>query len=282
MKVGIVMFVTAYSIDIVTLARKAEALGFESLFIPEHPVIPAERATPWPGSADGVLPDYYKHTLDPFVALGAAAVATERLQIGTGICLVPERNPLLTAKEVATVDRISGGRFHFGVGAGWLREESELFGVDFPRRWAQTGDYVKAMQACWTSEPAEYHGPYADFPAVHVEPKPVQKPYPPVLIAGEGDKAAARIAEYGDGWIPRGRSIDPDGLAAGRKRVEQALRDAGRDTGRLTVSLFGAPQDRESNRRFFDAGADRVLHMLPTEDEASATARLEQLARDVL
>ncbi len=280
MKVGLVMFVTAYSIDIVTLAKRAEALGFESLWVPEHPLIPVEMKTPFPSG--GPLPEFYKHCLDPFVGLAAAAGATEKLVLGTGICLVPERNPLMTAKEVATLDLVSGGRFEFGIGAGWLREESELLGVDFPHRWRQTREYIEAMKRLWTEDHAEFDGQYTKFPQVWCHPKPVRKPHPPILIAGELERAAGRVADYGDGWFPRGRNLDPAGCEAGRKKIEGLYKEKGRDPSSLTVSIFGAPQDKESNRSFADAGANRVIHMLPTEDEASILPKLEQLAADVL
>jgi len=279
---GLTMFVTDYTIDIVTLARKAEALGFESLFVPEHPIIPYEMTTPFAGNPDGILPDFYKHTLDPFAALAAAAAVTERLRVGTAICLVPERNPLITAKEVATVDLLSKGRFEFGIGAGWLREESEVFGVDFPRRWAQTKDCMLAMKACWGPDPAEHHGKYVDFPKLWCHPKPVQKPHPPVLMAGEGKGLAKRIAEFGDGWLPRARNMSPAEMEAGRKRVEEAMVEVGRDPATLTVGLFGAKPDKEESRRYFDAGADRIILMLPSEDEAKTTARLDEWAAQLL
>ncbi len=280
MKIGLTIFLTDETIDIVTLARKAEALGFESLFVPEHPIIPVEMSTPFSGG--GPLPEWYKRTVDPFCALAAAAAATERLRVGTAICLVPERNALITAKEVATVDFISKGRFEFGIGAGWLREESEVFGVDFPRRWTQTRDHVLAMKACWGPHPCEYHGRYVDFPKLWCHPKPIQQPHPPILIAGEGERLPERIAEYGDGWLPRGRNITPQSLEAGRARIEQAMREHGREPGGFTINVFGAPPERESNRQFFAAGAHRIIHMLPSEDEPKTVARLEQWAAELL
>jgi len=274
--IGLTMFVTDYTIDIVTLARQAEALGFESLFVPEHPVIPVDMTTPFAGG--GPLPDWYRKTIDPFCGLAAAAAATTTLRIGTAICLVPERDPLITAKQVATIDLISDGRFEFGIGAGWLREESEILGVDFPRRWTQTKDYVQAMKACWGPHPSEYHGRYADFPALWCEPKPVQKPHPPVLMAGEGEGVARRIAEFGDGWLPRWRNTTPQSMAEGRKRIDAAMREAGRDPATLKVSVFGAQPDKQRAQEFFDAGADRVILMVPSEGEAETVRRLEEWA----
>ena len=280
MKIAIGMFVTGYSIGIVTLAEKAEALGFESLWVPEHPIIPVEMTTPFSGG--GPLPEQYKHLLDPFVGLAAAAGATEKLRLGTGICLIPERNAIITAKQVATLDQVSGGRFEFGVGAGWLREETEIFGGDFPRRWSQTREHVMAMKALWGEEEAEFKGKYVEFPKVLCSPKPVQKPHPPILIAGELEKAASRVAEYGDGWFPRGRYSTPRSLAAGRRKIEELYRERGRDASTLTVSLFGAPAEKESNRAYADAGADRAIHLLPTEGEDTIVPMLEQMAADLL
>ena len=282
MEYGLCMFVTDYTIDIVTLAKTAERLGFKMLLVPEHPIIPVEMKTPFAGRSDGVLPEFYKHTIDPFVALAAAAAATETLRIGTGICLVPERNPLITAKEVASVDLISKGRFDFGIGAGWLRDESEIFGVDFPRRWAQTREYMMAMKACWGADPSEFSGKYVNFPKLWCHPKPVQKPHPPILMAGEGEKLAERMAEYGDEWLPRFRNITPETLTEGRKRIEDAMSGKGRDASKLKVNLFGATADKENNEKFFAAGADRIVLMMPSENEEKSVARLEQWAADLM
>lgn len=282
MQYGLTMFVTDQTIDIVTLAKAAERLGFHSLMVPEHPVIPVEMQTPFAGREDGVLPEFYKRTLDPFVALTAAAVATERLRVGTAICLVPERDPRITAKEVASLDLISKGRFDFGIGAGWLREESEIFGVDFPRRWSHTRDYVLAMKACWGPHPSAYQGTYVNFPNIWCYPKPLQTPHPPIMMAGEGERLAERLAEYGDHWLPRYRNSTPENLAEGRKKIEAAFKARGRDASTLKVHLFGAAPDKELNRRFFDAGVDQAVLMLPSEDEPKTLQRLEAWAAELL
>ena len=209
MKIGICRLMTEYCFDVITLARKLEALGFESLWAPEHGAIPLDCKTGVPASAEKGVPIIYQHghinhIMDPFAWLGAVAAATERLKLGTGICLVPERDPIHTAKQVATVDGLCGGRFQFGIGAGWLRGESEVFGVDFPRRWSQTRDYMLAMKSLWGEEISEYEGEYVRFPKLVCSPKPVQRPHPPILIAGEGERCMERIVDYGDGWVPRG------------------------------------------------------------------------------
>ncbi len=291
MNVGVCFLMTDYSFDVIALARKVEALGFESLWAPEHGAIPIDLKADLPASAEQGVPviyhnDHIHHMLDPFVWLGAAAAATERLRLGTGICLVPERDPIHTAKQVASVDRLSGGRLLFGIGAGWLRGESEVFGVDFPRRWSQTREYILAMKELWGNEVSEYHGEYVDFPPLISSPKPAQAPHPPILIAGEGERAARRIVEYGDGWIPRVRHTSPYGdparLEEARGKIEALLKENGRNPAAFTVTAWDATPEREQNRRLIEAGADRVVHILITREEANAHEQLEKLAEAVL
>lgn len=286
MKIGICLLMTAYSFDVIALARKVEALGFESLWAPEHGAIPLDCKTGVLASAGKGVPIIYQHghinhIMDPFAWLGAAA-ATERLKLGTGICLVPERDPIHTAKQVATVDRLCGGRFQFGIGAGWLRGESELFGVDFPRRWNQTRDYMLAMKSLWGEEISEYEGVYVRFPKLVCSPKPVQRPHPPILIAGEGERCMERIVDYGDGWVPRVRHTsqysDPALLEQARGRCEGLFAERGRDPGRFSITGWDAAPDRALNRSFFDAGADRVVHIVITAGEAEALRQLEDVA----
>ena len=187
MKIGIFVFATEYSADPATLARKAEDLGFESFWVPEHPVLPVRTTSPFPApSDDGRIPDSYNRIVDPFVALSRASAVTQTIKLGTGVCLIPERNPLLLAKEVATLDHFSGGRFIFGIGAGWLKEETEIMGGDFANRWTQTWEAILAMKELWTKEEAEYHGRFYDFPPVRSFPRPVQRPHPPVLLGSKG------------------------------------------------------------------------------------------------
>jgi len=197
MNFGVTIFPTRYSIGPAELARAVEERGFESLFVPEHTHIPTSRRSPWPGGPD--LPDEYRETLDPFLALTAAAGVTERLLLGTGICLVVERDPITTAKEVATLDLLSGGRFLFGIGGGWNREEMEHHGTDPARRFAVMRERVLAMKEIWTHDVAEFHGEHVDLDPLWQWPKPVQQPHPPVLVAGNGPGTLARVLEYGDG-----------------------------------------------------------------------------------
>src|ERR671937_1020459 len=200
MKFGIAVFPTDYAADPAAITRLVEERGFESLFFPEHTHIPTSRETPYP--AGGELPDEYSHTYDPFVALTAAAAATEKLLLATGICLVIERDPIVTAKEVASVDRLSGGRFLFGVGAGWNIEEMENHGTDPHRRFSLMRERIEAMKAIWTEDEASYHGEHVEFERIWSWPKPVQKPHPPILVGGSGQKVIDRVLRFGDEWMP--------------------------------------------------------------------------------
>lgn len=281
MKYGVAVFTTSYSVGIVPLARQAEALGYESLWVPDHPVIPEALATPYPWSADRQLPDYYRHIIDPFVGLAAAAGATTRLRIGTAVLLVPERNPLILAKEVATLDQISGGRLLFGIGAGWLAEEGAVFGVDWKRRWRQTRDYVRAMQACWADDVSAYAGDYANFPPLYCHPKPLQRPHPPLIIAGELKGAVARIAEFGHGWMPRALLVDPGSIEESRRALEAAYRERGRDPAGIEITIYGAKPDRDDCRRWADAGADRIIFHFGPKSQEEMFTRLQRYAEEM-
>src|SRR6266511_5647194 len=201
MKLGFLMFPTRPPVYVAVVATKAEELGFDSLWVGEHPVMPVHSTSPFPGSADGVIPPSYSWFVDPFVALARASAVTTTLTLGTGITLVPERNPLLLAKEVATLDYFSGGRFRFGIGACWNREENTMMGGDFDRRWSQTRDAVEAMKVLWATEEAEYHGTYYDFPHVSSFTRPIQQPHPPIFLGGTAKNVYKRIVEYGNGWM---------------------------------------------------------------------------------
>ena len=288
--VGICLLLTQHDFDIVGLARKVEELGFGSLWAPEHGVVPADFSVGASGAAAGAPSAYadgrINQIIDPLVYLAAAASATRTVKLGTGICLVPERNPIRLAKEVATLDLVSGGRFIFGIGAGWLQGEAEVLGADFPRRWGQTREYVYAMKELWTEPVAEFHGKWVDFPPIICNPKPVQQPHPPVMVGGELRRAAQRVADYGDGWLPRARNTseynDPDKLPEARRHIEELYRANGRDPSALNITMWDAPPDREQNRRFFDAGADHVVHMLTTRGERETVEALERVAEAAL
>src|SRR5919109_4158229 len=232
MKFGIAVFPTDDAADPGTIARLVEERGFESLFFPEHTHIPVSRRTPYPGGGD--LPDMYARTHDPFVALTAAAMATERLLLATGICLVVERDPIITAKEVASLDHVSGGRFLFGVGAGWNEEEIENHGTDPRRRFGLMRERIEAMKAIWTQDEAEYHGRYVDFDPIWSWPKPVQKPHPPVLVGGLGSQVIDRAVAFGDEWMPN-RLGDEERFLGRIAKLQQRASEAGR--GPIPVTL---------------------------------------------
>ena len=280
MNIGISTFPTDYSVDIAVLAKRAEEIGFESLWVPEHPILPVKASSPWPGSSDGVIPKVYADIVDPFVALGRASAVTSAMKLGTGICLVPERNPLLLAKEVATLDMYSGGRFLFGIGAGWHKEETEIMGGDFPHRWTQTKESVLAMKSLWTEVESEYHGNYYDFPAVYSFPRPTQRPHPPVYLGGMARNVFKRVVEWGDGWMPN--RVTPDDIRAGRQKLNELASESGRDPGSISISVFGQPADRDLVSSLFEAGADRVMIRVETAEQDATFAQLDEIAEAVL
>src|SRR5882762_2884458 len=280
-KIGVFLFATDASADPAVVARKAEELGFASFWVPEHPVIPLQTSSPYPGSRDGIIPDAYGRIMDPFVALARASAVTKTIQLGTGICLIPERNPLLLAKEVATLDRLSGGRFLFGVGAGWLKEETEIMGGDFAHRWTQTRESILAMKELWTKPEAEFHGKYYDFPPVKSESKTTQKTHPPVLLGGGATNVLQRVVAWGDGWLPN--RITPEQVRESRVTLDRLAKDAGRDPSKLTISVFGQPPDRDLIRRYLDAGATRVIvRPESVKTDAEMAAQLTRIAESVL
>ena len=259
MHVGVTMFPTEYAIQPHDLAVEAEARGFESLWLPEHTNIPTSRKSPWPGGAE--LPKYYTETYDPFASLAAAAVMTKRIKLATGICLVIERDPILTAKEVATVDHLSGGRFIFGVGGGWNAEEMANHGTAFETRFKLMRERILAMKEIWTQPKAKFSGEFVKFEETWQWPKPVHKPYPPIVVGGAFPHAARRAVAYGDGWIPiGGRGLDP---LETLPKFRQMAKEAGRDPATLSFDIFGGPRDADALKRHRDAGVDRVVLMLP-------------------
>ena len=260
MKLGICMFATDYAIRVDDLAREVEARGFESLFVPEHTHIPTSRRSPWPGGSD--LPKEYWHTLDPFVALTAAAAATEKLRVGTGICLLPEHDPIVTAKVIASLDLLSNGRLEVGIGAGWNAEEMENHGTEFATRFRVMSERAKVMKTLWTEEEPEFHGEFTDFDPVWSYPKPVQKPNPPILIGGESVHTLRRVVDYGDGWLPRARGgFDPH---EGVGRLRAVADAAERDMSTLSINVFGAPADAAVLDLYREAGIDRAILSVPS------------------
>jgi probable F420-dependent oxidoreductase len=275
MHVGVFMFNTDYAIRIEELARACEDRGFESLWVPEHTHIPQSRRTPFPGG--GELPREYSHTLDPFVALTAAAMATRTLKLGTGICLVIERDPIVTAKQVASVDLVSQGRFLFGIGGGWNAEEMENHGTAFATRFRRLGECVRAMKEIWTKDAAEFHGEFVRFDPIWCWPKPVQKPHPPVLLGGESAHTRQRVVDVGDGWFPRGRSAEAvlPGVADLRRRAERA----GRNPQSISVSVFGAKPDEATLAGYRQAGITRAILRLPSEPRDTVLPLLDRYAK---
>jgi probable F420-dependent oxidoreductase len=273
MKYGLTIFLTDYSIQPAEIAREAEARGFESLWLPEHTHIPVKRESAWPGGPE--LPKMYYDVYEPFVALGAAAAVTTTLKLATGICLVVQRDPLQTAKNVATLDRVSNGRFLFGIGAGWNAEEMRNHGTDFKTRLSLMRERVAAMKALWTQSKPEFHGKHVDFAPVMTWPKPVQKPHPPIHLGGGFPRGAARAVEYGDGWMPiHGR----DEIVERLPELREMLRAAGRDPDEFEVSIFGAPPQPELIARARDAGIARIVFGLPPAGAEQVLPLLDRYA----
>ena len=276
------MAISSESVDIAVIARKVEELGFESLWLPERAFMPVNHTTKCPYTPDGVIPELMTHYIDPFLGLARASAATRTLKLGTGVCLVPGRNPLVLAKEIATLDHLLAGRFIFGIGVGWFKEEVEIKGGDFPRRWSQTREAVLAMKELWTKDEAEFHGKFFDFPPVRSFPKPYQKPHPPIIIGGAAPGGLKRAAAWGDGWIPA--HVTPEEVRMGRATLDELAVAAGRDPSSLDISISGTSSDIESIGRLEDAGADRVIVTLPKYVAVGQAAleELEQLAEQVV
>ena len=267
------IFPTDASITPADLAVACEERGFESLWVAEHSHIPVSRKTPFPGGGD--LPKMYYEVMDPFVCLASAATVTKRLKVATGICLLVQRDPIQTAKQVASLDRISNGRFLFGIGGGWNAEEMANHGTAFDHRFRLLRERVEAMKAIWTQEKAEYHGQLVDFDPVFAWPKPVQKPHPPIHVGGAFPGGARRAIRYGDGWVP---ILGPDVMASQIAAFRRLAREAGRDPASLEVSLYGFLVDADRLHRARDAGADRVVFFAPPLARDEALSWLDRAA----
>ncbi len=254
MKFGVTVFLTDYTIDPVELAREVEARGFHSMWTPEHTHIPVSRKTPPPMGEP--LPQQYYHSLDPFVALAAAAAATKDLRVGTGICLVAQRDPIVLAKEIATLDLLSNGRFDFGVGFGWNRDELEHHGVPFKQRREVVRERVQALKLLWTEEQASYQGEFVNFEPSFSWPKPKQKPYPPILLGGApGPKLFKHIADWADGWIP----IGGRGIKASLPALREEYEKAGRDPENIKIVPFGSLPDQGKLEYFGTLGIEEIV-----------------------
>lgn len=256
---GASIFITDHSIRPDVLARELEQRGFESFWIPEHTHIPVSRRTLYPAGGD--LPQEYWQTYDPFLSLTAAAMATTRLKLATGICLVIERDPIVTAKEVATLDQLSNGRVIFGIGGGWNAEEMENHGTDYKKRWRVLRERVLAMKEIWTKDEAEFHGKFVNFDPILSFPKPIQKPHPPIVMGGNGPTTFDRVTEFCDGWMPIAmRSGD---LAERIPVLKQQAEAAGRDPESISVSIFAAKPDRAFIEKLENVGVQRAVFLLP-------------------
>jgi probable F420-dependent oxidoreductase len=270
-KFGIAIFPTDYAISMTELAPAVEALGFESLWVAEHSHIPTSRLSPWAGGAE--LPKQYWHTMDPFIALTLASVASKTIRLGTGICLVAQRDPIHTAKSTASLDLISGGRFLFGVGAGWNREEMEDHGTNFSTRWKLMRERVEAIKTIWTQDVAEYHGDMVNFGPMWSWPKPIQKPHPPVILGGSGPGIVERVVRYADGWMPnRGDVIE---------RIPE-LQERAKAAGRAPIPVSYYPRaGADEIERLAKVGVERLIYYVPPDGRDPALKKLEELGEMV-
>lgn len=268
MQIGVATFITDEGIGPADLGRALEEREFDSLLITEHTHIPASRETPYPAGGD--LPRVYFRTLDPFVALTAAAVVTTRLQVATGVALVPQRDVIHTAKQVASLDLVSNGRFLFGVGAGWNIEEMRSHGTDPKTRGKRLDESLAAMKRIWTEEKAEFHGELVNFEPLFAWPKPVQRPHPPIYIGGGSKAALRRVVEHGDGWLALG--APPEAIA----KTRQFFAEQGRDD--VQVAFFGAPPKADAIAAYADAGVDHLTLMLPTVPTDETLSKLDSYA----
>jgi probable F420-dependent oxidoreductase len=270
METGVAIFPTHDAIAPADMARLAEEHGLESLFFPEHTHIPASRESPYPGGTS--LPRKYAHTYDLFVAITAAVTATSRLRVGSGVCLVIQRDPIITAKEVASVDVLSGGRFEFGVGAGWNREEMADHGTDPRRRMALLRERVEAMKEIWTAEEASYEGEFVKFDRIWSWPKPAQRPHPPILVGGDGPTVMDRVLAFGDAWMP---NYAPEGI------LERAAELRARADRPVSLQVMGVPADPKVLEAYAAAGFDRALHWLPSAPRGPVERELDAFEKAI-
>lgn len=269
--------------DPAVIAQRAEALGFDSYWLPEHAIIPEGSADVYPGKkAEEPPPDYLFRMPDPLIALSRAAATTREIRLGTGVALVPERNAMLAAKEIATLDHYSGGRFVYGIGAGWNEAECTVMGGDFARRWTQTGEAIQVMKKLWTGEYQGHAGKYYNFPPSICLPRPTQRPHPPILLGSIGSpNVYRRVAEWGDGWLPF--VVDPAELTEGKAEIRRYAEKIGRNPAEIEICAFAAPglfRSAEGIKALADAGADSAVVWLDGHDQREILASLESLARE--
>ena len=275
MKIGGVMFFTTASMQPAPLARAMEERGFESLWVPEHTHIPSSLKSAYPASG-GLVRAYYE-LMDPFLALNTAATVTSKLKVGTGIALITQRDPIVTAKMVSSIDQLSGGRFLFGVGNGWNQDEIKNHGTAFESRHKLARERVEAMKTIWADEEPEYHGEFVSFGKMKQWPKPFQKPHPPIIVGGAFPYAARRAVRYGDGWIPRDDWLDRDGIEV-LDKFRAMAKEAGRDPASLSISTFRVRDDLERLKRYREFGIDRVVFSLPAEKDDKIMPILDRWA----
>jgi len=276
MKFGASMFFTDYSMTPVALARALEERGFDIVWAPEHSHIPLSRKTPFVLGGD--LPKRYYDAMDPFVTLAMAAAATKTLKVGTGVCLIAQRDPLQTAKLVASIDQVSGGRFVFGVGNGWNQDEMENHGTVFTTRHKLARERIEAMKAIWTRDVTEYHGEFVDFGPMVANPKPVQKPHPPILVGGAFPYSARRAVRYGDGWMPQITAGAQTPLAELIPRFRNMAAEAGRDPNSFDISIGGQAEDVALIQRYQELGVNRVSVSLPSDKAETILPVLDRWA----
>jgi probable F420-dependent oxidoreductase len=276
MDAGAAIFFTDYSIGPAALGRALEERGFGSLWAPEHSHIPLSRTSAFPQGGD--LPKKYYDVMDPFVTLAAAAAVTTTLKVATGVCLVVQRDPIQTAKAVATLDQVSGGRFLFGIGAGWNAEEMADHGTEFKSRFKVMQERVEAMRAIWTKSKPEYTGEFVKFPPMMTWPKPVQKPHPPVLVGGAFPYGARRAIAFGDGWVPHARRPTYGDVLAKLPEFRAMVVEAGRDPAALPITVFGVAEDADLIKRYHDAGVARLIFNLPSAKSSEVLPVLDRCA----
>ena len=280
MNIGISARASSTSLDPALLAKRAEELGFESFWLPEHPILPVHTTSRYGGTPDGSIPPSMADMADPLVGLSRASAATSNIKLGTSISLVPEHNPIMQAKQIATLDHFSGGRFLFGIGAGWLKEETEIMGGNFEHRWGQTREAILAMKELWTKDEAEFHGRYYDFPAVKCSPKPAQKPHPPVFLGGYASNVFKRVVAWGEGWMPV--RVTEEQVKAGRATLDELAEAAGRDPKSIQLIVCNINPDKDLVHRYEDAGATRVTIPLPLDSGEGSLSEMERIAEQVL
>ena len=280
MRIGISMSATASMGDFGVIASKIEDLGFDSVWLPEHPVMPVNHKSVYGGTPDGSIPKQMYLGVNPLIALSRASSVTTKLGIGTAVNLITEHNPLDLAKLIATLDFYSGGRFLFGIGTGWFREEAQIMGADFDHRWTQAREYVLAMKEIWTKEEAEFHGKYIDFPPIICNPKPAQDPHPPVLLGGNAKNVLKRVVKWGDGWLPI--RLSPEDILKAQQELLKLCDTEDRDPSTIQITMHSLPPDKELISRFEEIGVDRVLVGVASATQEEIFEELEVIAESIL